>query len=80
MSDLRCVDLIGDRLMNHDTGENILQHDYPLTIVEHRNCKPVERLLLKSAFPRWPICRHASTGEQLRDQMPVQLLLPCYAD
>ena len=85
MSDLRRVGLIGDGLMDHGTDKNILQHDYPLTIVEPRNRKPVESLLVNGTFarwpfPRWPSCQHASTGEQHRDQTPVQFFLPCYAD
>ncbi len=49
MSDLQRVGLIGIGLMGHGIGKNILRHGYPLTILAHRNRKPIESLLEKGA-------------------------------
>ena len=38
------IGLIGAGLMGHGIGRNILKHDYPLTVLVHRNRKPVEDL------------------------------------
>jgi 3-hydroxyisobutyrate dehydrogenase-like beta-hydroxyacid dehydrogenase len=50
MSDLQRIGLIGVGLMGHGIGKNILKHGYPLSILAHRNRKPVESLLAKGAI------------------------------
>ena len=43
------VGLIGVGLMGHGIGKNILKQGYPLTVLAHRNRKPVDSLLDKGA-------------------------------
>jgi 3-hydroxyisobutyrate dehydrogenase-like beta-hydroxyacid dehydrogenase len=43
------IGLIGAGLMGHGIGSNILKHDYPLTVLVHRNRKPVDDLIAGGA-------------------------------
>jgi 3-hydroxyisobutyrate dehydrogenase-like beta-hydroxyacid dehydrogenase len=43
------IGLIGAGLMGHGIGRNILKHDYPLTVLVHRNRKPVDDLITGGA-------------------------------
>ena len=43
------IGLIGAGLMGHGIGRNILKHDYPLTVLVHRNRKPVDNLITGGA-------------------------------
>jgi 3-hydroxyisobutyrate dehydrogenase-like beta-hydroxyacid dehydrogenase len=45
MSDKLRVGLIGVGLMGHGMGKNIVTKGYPLTVMAHRNRKPIEDLL-----------------------------------
>ncbi|MCK5444357.1 MAG: NAD(P)-dependent oxidoreductase [Rhodospirillaceae bacterium] len=49
MSDKMKVGLIGVGLMGHAIGKNILKNGYPLSVLAHRNRKPVESLMEQGA-------------------------------
>jgi 3-hydroxyisobutyrate dehydrogenase-like beta-hydroxyacid dehydrogenase len=48
-ADRKRVGLIGAGLMGHGIGRNILKNGYPLTVLVHRNRKPVEDLITGGA-------------------------------
>ena len=49
MGDKMKVGLIGAGLMGHGIGKNILKNGYPLSVLAHRNRKPVDDLLSQGA-------------------------------
>ena len=57
------VGLIGVGLMGHGIGKNILKHGYPLTILAHRNRKPIESLLEQGAIEAGSAAELASQSD-----------------
>ena len=49
MSQISRVGLIGAGLMGHGIGKNILKGGYPLTVLAHRNRKPIDSLKAQGA-------------------------------
>ena len=43
------VGFVGVGLMGHGIAKNIVEKGYPLTVIAHRNRKPVEDLLSRGA-------------------------------
>ena len=49
MSDKMKVGIIGVGLMGHGIGKNILKNGYPLSVLAHRNRKPIDDLVAQGA-------------------------------
>jgi 3-hydroxyisobutyrate dehydrogenase-like beta-hydroxyacid dehydrogenase len=60
MSAKKNIGLIGAGLMGHGIGKNIMEKGYPLTVLAHRNRKPVEDLIAKGA-------REANTPREIAE-------------
>ena len=67
MSNKQRVGLIGVGLMGHGIGKNILKNGYALTVLAHKNRKPVESLIGLGAS-------EASSAKQLAENSDVVIL------
>ncbi|MDH5189089.1 MAG: NAD(P)-dependent oxidoreductase [Rhodospirillaceae bacterium] len=67
MSDKQRVGLIGVGLMGHGIGKNILKNGYALTVLAHKNRKPVESLIGLGAS-------EASSAKELAENSDVVIL------
>ena len=63
MSSKPRIGFIGVGLMGHGMAKNILQAGYPLTIMGHKNRKPVTDLVKRGA-------KEAKTAAALANDMP----------
>ncbi|MGI9489541.1 MAG: NAD(P)-dependent oxidoreductase [Geminicoccaceae bacterium] len=68
---IKKIGFIGVGLMGHGAAKNILEGGYPLTVLAHRNRKPVDDLIERGA-------REASSAAELASS--VDILFTCVSD